>query len=59
MQFYKELIYKEYKAVEYFDCRRRNERKILSKDRDKNKKIHWRPPNEGSLGEFILNEVCS
>ena len=59
VQFYKELVYKEYKAVEYFDCRREMKGRFYRKIGDKNKKIHWRPPNEGSLGEFILNEVCS
>ena len=58
LRFEKELVYKEYKRDQYFDCRRELTGRFYRKLDDKVKKIHWTPPREGSLGETFLKEIC-
>jgi hypothetical protein len=58
LRFEKELVYKEYKSDQYFDCRRELTGRFYRKLEDKVKKIHWTPPREGSLGETFLKEIC-
>jgi hypothetical protein len=58
LRFEKELVYKEYKSDQYFDCRRELTGSFYRKLDDNVKKIHWTPPREGSLGETFLKEIC-
>ena len=59
IKFEKDLVYKEYKRDRYFDCRREMNGSFYRKSGDKVKKIHWYPTREGSLGEYLLKEICS
>ena len=58
IRFEKDLVYREYKHDKYFDCRRELSGSFFRKTGDKVKKVHWTPPREGSLGEYLLKEIC-